>query len=336
MVYTFTNKQEIAGPLAALYLLRGSCSYASANCAKLPLSDILIQLQATGEYRCSLVHTQATGTFTSASFLDDYIYRPRGLTNTSLYEFSMRCYRRSTTTPIPDNKRFNDFHPLSASHCVAFRRVETVPLIQGPRLPKLTDDSSDEVHEVHARIALVLFKPFRVIGDLVGNCTTLRPWTTAYNAWKDSRSGFTRTIMNNMYDFHAGRVSAEEDAVLHATAEPEEASCSESDASDDGYDSDMCLIEPDGVEMPDCFNAFEDLEANCIQGLQSFPVPASFPARVQSLLKDFQNHRLLERMTDGMGLLHDDIGHFLRPDDLRKWVQSAASEQPTTLCSPAT
>ncbi|KAG6944829.1 hypothetical protein JG687_00017628, partial [Phytophthora cactorum] len=37
LAYIMTNRQAIAGPLAALYLYRGSCCYSSAVCASLPL-----------------------------------------------------------------------------------------------------------------------------------------------------------------------------------------------------------------------------------------------------------------------------------------------------------
>jgi hypothetical protein len=97
MVHTFTNKQEIAGPLAALYLLRGSCSYSSTACVRLPLSDALKQLEASGDYVCALVQsrTEEATLFSPASHLDDYIYRPHSTSSASLYEYTMRCYRRS-------------------------------------------------------------------------------------------------------------------------------------------------------------------------------------------------------------------------------------------------
>jgi hypothetical protein len=44
MTYTFTNKQEVAGPLAALYILSGSCSFTSHDTVRLPLGEVLNQL----------------------------------------------------------------------------------------------------------------------------------------------------------------------------------------------------------------------------------------------------------------------------------------------------
>jgi hypothetical protein len=57
MTYTFTNKQEVAGPLAAHYVLRGTCCYPSDPTVKLPLADIFKQLETTGECFCSLVRS---------------------------------------------------------------------------------------------------------------------------------------------------------------------------------------------------------------------------------------------------------------------------------------
>lgn len=41
LVYAITNRREIAGPLAALYVLRGSCAYMSSPCVPLPLRNVL-------------------------------------------------------------------------------------------------------------------------------------------------------------------------------------------------------------------------------------------------------------------------------------------------------
>jgi hypothetical protein len=85
MVYTMTNRQEIAGPLAALYLYRGSCCYDSSGYTFLPLRDMIHQLCSTEEYSCQLVSDReesadsVSSRYLAVSFLDDYIYRPDDL-----------------------------------------------------------------------------------------------------------------------------------------------------------------------------------------------------------------------------------------------------------------
>jgi hypothetical protein len=171
MIHSFTNKQEIAGPLAALYVLRGSCCYSSAMCAGLPLSDVLKQLESSGDYGCTLVETQSAqdSVFTPASQLDDYIYRPDCTSESSLYEFTMQCYRRQLKGTVSTTNFFKDHHPLSKSHCVAFRKTEAVPVIGGPRLPRLKESMTVQEREEYSKIAMVLFKPFRQCSDLLGD-----------------------------------------------------------------------------------------------------------------------------------------------------------------------
>ncbi|GMF20834.1 unnamed protein product [Phytophthora lilii] len=109
MVYSVTNRQEAAGPLAALYYsYRGSCCYSSAGCISLPLEDSVRQLCASDEYSCRLVKecdSSGSCNFHAVSSLDDYIYRPRSLTDVNLYQFTMRYFRKqdkhANDAPLP-------------------------------------------------------------------------------------------------------------------------------------------------------------------------------------------------------------------------------------------
>lgn len=83
MVYNTTNRQEVAGPLAALYLYRESCCYASANCSNVPLADMIRQLCSEGDYQCQIVVEpngcgRANTSAAAVSALDDYIFRSGG------------------------------------------------------------------------------------------------------------------------------------------------------------------------------------------------------------------------------------------------------------------
>jgi len=55
LIFALTNRREIAGPFAALYLLRGSCAYVSASCTSLPLKDVLRELVEGNTHSCNLV-----------------------------------------------------------------------------------------------------------------------------------------------------------------------------------------------------------------------------------------------------------------------------------------
>jgi hypothetical protein len=97
LVYAITNRREIAGPLAALYMLRGSCAYMSTTCAPLPLRNVLHELVEQAAHSCDLVELRANGsdevTFRAASFLDDYFFRPLLLGDLSLYELVATHFR---------------------------------------------------------------------------------------------------------------------------------------------------------------------------------------------------------------------------------------------------
>ncbi|KAG6945231.1 hypothetical protein JG688_00016674 [Phytophthora aleatoria] len=98
LVYNMTNRQEIAGPLATLYLYRGSCCYSSTGCVTLPLGEVLRQLMKSEDYCCALVNERADETvtnFRAVSFLDDYVFRPTKLQDINLYEFTMHHFRRN-------------------------------------------------------------------------------------------------------------------------------------------------------------------------------------------------------------------------------------------------
>lgn len=236
MIYTFTNKQEIAGPLAALYVLRGSCCYASHITAKLPSSDVLKQLEHQDDYRCSVVPTRHENLdrplYRISSFLDDYIFRPPSVGLLSIYEFTMRCYRRLRNNTVSQTNVFCSGHPLHESHCLVFRMRDAVPAVTGPRLPQLKPEMEKPERENHAKISKILFKPFREITDLRSGlaCTC----NDAYTEWKSSCSKFVLIIMRNMKDYYAGRDLDEETGVDH-----EHAQNSTDESTDGGHQSTM-------------------------------------------------------------------------------------------------
>ncbi|KAF1795413.1 hypothetical protein GQ600_18535 [Phytophthora cactorum] len=194
-----TNRQEIAGPLAALYLLRESCCYFSATCVNLPLDSMLEQLMCKDPYPCNLTVTETSGITDHqvqvASALDDYIFRPLKLEALSVYEFWMKFFRSKRGVSTRDD----------STHRVGSRRKQIVPSISGARMPLVDDNTLINVRAKRSRIALVLFKPFRSIENLQGgDKSSDDDRKAAYADWEPRQTSFTRTIIGNMDDYFKG------------------------------------------------------------------------------------------------------------------------------------
>ncbi|KAF1774425.1 hypothetical protein GQ600_14797 [Phytophthora cactorum] len=174
MAFNVTNKQEVAGPLAVLYLLRGLCCYHSHNCCQLPRREILRQLRGGEDYGCRLVRLHGStedrqsDTFRSVSVLDDYIYRPHFCDAVSLYEFAARSFRRLKHSGTNQDIFYLEGHPLYVTHCVGMHLAESVPMITGFQIPQWKDDAPTSKREQYATAVLVLFRPFRCVDDFLG------------------------------------------------------------------------------------------------------------------------------------------------------------------------
>jgi hypothetical protein len=74
LLYAITNRREIARPLAALYVQRGSCAFMSSACATLSLRVVLHELVEQVPHSWDLIELRGCNsdvTFRAASFLDD-------------------------------------------------------------------------------------------------------------------------------------------------------------------------------------------------------------------------------------------------------------------------
>ncbi|KAE9041201.1 hypothetical protein PR001_g6714 [Phytophthora rubi] len=196
LLYAITNRREIAGPLAALYVQRGSCAFMSSPCAKLSLRTVLLELVEQVPHPCDFVDLRGCGsdvTFRAASFLDDYSYRPPGLNHLNLYDLPF----------------FQSEHPLFDTHCVGTHIDEVVPVVVGMRMPFVNDDSPHELAVKRSQCAPVLFKPFRAVSDLVADPKNDEKWIEAFVQWEPTRSGFCREIMANMDDYCRAAMQAQ-------------------------------------------------------------------------------------------------------------------------------
>jgi hypothetical protein len=150
LLYAITNRREIAGPLAALYVKRGSCAFMSTPCATFHLRAILHELIDQNAHSCDLVELRscdASVTFRAASFLDDYSYRPPGLDYLNLYEYVARHFRRKRTTTTSECVLFQREHLLFDTHCVGNHIDEVVPA----GIPK------NKLSEQYIGIALIVY-----------------------------------------------------------------------------------------------------------------------------------------------------------------------------------
>ncbi|OWZ18810.1 hypothetical protein PHMEG_0007035 [Phytophthora megakarya] len=220
LAFAVTNRREIAGPLAVLYLMRGSCCYMSTSCTSLPLKNILNELIHDDVHSCDLVATNEgdfVPVYRAASLLDDYRYRPQSLDGVSLYEFVMKHFRRKRTRVTSAASLFEAAHPLSSTHCVGTHQTDAVPVVVGVRMPYVDDESSLEILVKRSQCALVLFHAFRTSQDLVFNTRDDKAWVEAYRRWEPARSSFVCQVMANMDDFYCIEKQAKEVAIADAS-----------------------------------------------------------------------------------------------------------------------
>ncbi|KAI0062400.1 hypothetical protein BV25DRAFT_1764853, partial [Artomyces pyxidatus] len=93
-------------------------------------------------------------------------------------------------------------HPSFLTHVSRLRRERFIPVLLGPRLPR--GDRSVEEKEQLFRILLILFKPWRVLGDLK---STNESWTEAYQRQQFPPS--VKRIISNIHVEHECRDARE-------------------------------------------------------------------------------------------------------------------------------
>jgi hypothetical protein len=348
MVYTMTSRQEVAGPLAALYLYRGSCCYESSRCSFVPLHDIVRQLYASEEYSCSLVNSSNNedgSRFQAVSFLDDYIYRPSKFERVNIYEFAMKFFRKKDAHALTATYPFKPPHPLQHSHSLGKRLKEVVPVIQGFRLPFVTDCSPKAIRYKRAILSLVLFKSFRTLADLIGSAGDCEDqWLDSYEEWKSTCSDFVTTIMCHIDDYYCGEGLAKArtaDEMNETDLRSGVNNMCASEASDDS-DSDDSLF--DGYDCEDDVDAATSIDDKFVdpwdvvaktivdaETLDPSVCPTSAPpgSRTACILQLFKTHSMLERsaLHTLEHLQQSSLqNHLPTVDDMRKWVQDTDTD----------
>jgi hypothetical protein len=352
MVYTMTNRQEVAGPLAALYQYRSSCCYESSDCSYIPLRDIIHQLCSTEEHSCHLINERddsGSSRYFAVSFLDDYIYRPEKLVDVNVYEFAMHYFRKkdpfSRDGPLP----FQPGHPLHHSHSLGKPYKELVPIIQGFCVPYVAETSTDDILYKRSILSLALFKPFRALEDLVGpEVSSGGQWLEAYRAWEPTRSNFVTEIMNHIDDYYCGADRAKAHAEEMAASAPPGTSRSPTRSEEADSDSDCDSLfsggdfdgdEDDFIDPDDGTTFINPWQEQIIEGdvvpesislhPGTCPTSAEPNSRTRDLLDVFRSCQMLEQsakrtisfqQTAAMQECFPAVSH------MKKWVKDSSTD----------
>ncbi|KAF5328905.1 hypothetical protein D9611_014252 [Ephemerocybe angulata] len=147
--------------------------------------------------------TMATehGSLDASSPLLDYLYRPNSepFQGMSLYTHisatrKILAANSPKAKPSTSTKSFaSPAHPQFNSHKIVMRRIRTVPVLLGPRIPRR--DKGDEEREEWARDMCILFKPWRTPFDLLPEGFD---WSTIALPLIESLSAGDKLIAENM------------------------------------------------------------------------------------------------------------------------------------------
>ncbi|KAI0040155.1 hypothetical protein FA95DRAFT_1585108 [Auriscalpium vulgare] len=116
----------------------------------------------------------------ATSFLLDYRLRGEGMSDLSAWDHCAAVERLTkgkeqarldhlewedkSSKASPRVPFLNDTHPLFSTHLSRLRTSKFVPVVLGPTLPR--SDRTSEERELWCRAMLILFKPWRCLGDL--------------------------------------------------------------------------------------------------------------------------------------------------------------------------
>ncbi|ETV70252.1 hypothetical protein H257_14154 [Aphanomyces astaci] len=238
-MFNTTRKQEVVGPLCALYLLRESCAYTSHFYKKMSIrhvlkflhhhSDTPFQLEVTTNIKnsngsCSqLEESNASdsessndGSESDSSDLESDDEEdtssfsgpscPEESSDISWFEFMSKYFLANRTERTSPEKLFMERHSLHESKCLGVHRLARIPVLTGGvRVPFFGDCLKPEERNFHAQVALVLFKPFRVLADLCPHGST---WNEAWEAFQPTMSTGCAEVYHFMQDYHVGRKMA--------------------------------------------------------------------------------------------------------------------------------
>lgn len=227
------------------------------------------------------------------------MFRPQDLGNLSLYDFVTTHFRRKRTQLTENAALFLPDHPLFNTHCIDTHTCKVVPVVGGMQMPFVDTESSRETVVQRSQSALVLFKPFRVLTDLVTNPTYSDAWNEAFSQWHPTRTSFICEIMANMDDY--------------SRAVKESKERSETNAAED-------TIGGDDSDRDDVMGTLDDVDAalDCSATAREFTVA---PPVLRS--DDFYHHFIDDDDNDGVDDINKDQASVL-PSNLPVFPNAAS------------
>ncbi|POM58346.1 Hypothetical protein PHPALM_37013 [Phytophthora palmivora] len=223
------------------------------------------------------------------------------------------------------------------THCIGHHQSEAVPVITGVRMPYMNSETPPELVAKRAQCALVLFKPFRCVQDLVSDPASEEAWRNAYFQWEPTQSSFVREIMANMDDYYQASIQAEHDEV---TGDKEDNDNADSDEVlgtrnniDDAVANVPCENEVSSGHgrIDDICLAFAD-EDNYTMADEDANLPIFSTTKSTSLLSNILHQELLGTTAESTVRTANNIRNNEHPlemslGDLQDWVKDSATDE---------
>lgn len=258
MCCTLSNGQEVAAPLAALYLLRESPFYSSHEFAALHL-DSIVNVLFNDEQDTVVLEEVHGGAYKPVNVLIDYTCRPFVMDDVSLMEFK-KCWEKQK-----DQKGvlFGPSHPQYHTHSIRRRATDAVVTVFSSRLPDVRRrDTDTEVKLNYCKRLLALFVPFRLSSEFPQSDEKVMDMFVSW--WNTSAADSARIYADYSEDYYVSRDVADskgDDDLIHydqctvsdSIVNDGENDSASSEASDNECDPSNMLNFPDCPTLNDEF-----------------------------------------------------------------------------------
>ncbi|KAJ8502956.1 hypothetical protein ONZ45_g11279 [Pleurotus djamor] len=137
--------------------------------------------------------------------VEDYVHRSPTLEDLSVWDMMAQLRKERIKNPLSHKLHsFVSGHRDQKSHGFAVLSRSRVPVLVGPGLPRR---DRQETAERHAKVSLILFKPWRVVSDLKSSSES---WQEAYNVYLRTIPQHALFVINNMQLLHECRDSRDD------------------------------------------------------------------------------------------------------------------------------
>lgn len=217
MAISLSKKQEVAAPMAVLFLRRKSAMFSSHDFAPLLLGQTMDSI-SNEIYDATLV-VGVGDQYVRSTQLMDYMYRKESIGSISLLEFVSEFMRirgkegmveRVRNEEASDFMLFEEGHPLVGTHLLRKRSVPCVPDIIGPRIPDRESLNTNERRERYGMMALILVFPFRNMQELrQGNASFWESFQLLEHS--GAMNGIGRTLLASLQEYYESKRRAGKD-----------------------------------------------------------------------------------------------------------------------------